>query len=151
MRQYTSVLDLIQALEFQMSSAGLDRVILMDRSSTQTPSHAVAKWFDAYVQGSRASFPLDLFSGAEHVSEFRRQVWNEVSDIPFGETRTYQDIAIAVGNPRAVRAVGTAIGQNPCLIARPCHRVVGSKGSLGGFAFGTPMKQLLLDHEACLA
>lgn len=79
---------------------------------------------------------------------FQAKVWEAVRRIPYGETRTYAQIAVQVGSPRAVRAVGTALGKNPVCIVVPCHRVVPSSGGIGQYALGKKMKQWLLDHEA---
>lgn len=79
---------------------------------------------------------------------FQRKVWEATSKIPYGETRTYAEIAKAIGHPKAVRAVGTALGKNPVCVIVPCHRVVPSGGGIGKYAYGPAMKQWLLDHEA---
>ena len=89
------------------------------------------------------SLPLDV-----HATAFRRQVWEALRRIPAGETRSYGQIAAAVGAPRAARAVGTACATNPVAIVVPCHRVVGSDGSLHGYAYGLARKRQLLDAEA---
>lgn len=78
---------------------------------------------------------------------FQKKIWKLIADIPPGETRTYFQIASQFGNPKAVRAVGTALGQNPILIFIPCHRVIGSGGSLTGYAGGIEKKRKLLEHE----
>ncbi|MET0292743.1 MAG: methylated-DNA--[protein]-cysteine S-methyltransferase [Steroidobacteraceae bacterium] len=97
-----------------------------------------------YFAGTRRSFDLPLhFSG----TEFQQRVWNALLTIPFGETRSYGDIAVQLGNPRAVRAVGAANGKNPLSIVAPCHRVIGSNGQLVGFAGGVETKRYLLGHE----
>lgn len=79
---------------------------------------------------------------------FQTKVWEATRKIPYGETRTYAQIAKQIGSPKAVRAVGTALGKNPVCIVVPCHRVVPSSGGIGQYAFGTAMKQWLLDHES---
>lgn len=98
----------------------------------------------AYFAGERQDFtvPLD-FRG----TPFQRDVWAALLTIPFGETRSYADIARAVGRPTAFRAVGAANGRNPISIIAPCHRVVGANGALTGFAGGLAAKTWLLDHE----
>lgn len=80
-------------------------------------------------------------------SEFQLKVYEELVKIPFGETRTYQDIAYALGNPQAARAVGQALNKNPIPILVPCHRVIGKDGSLTGFAGGIESKEWLLKFE----
>lgn len=97
-----------------------------------------------YFAGQRRRFELPLdFVG----TEFQRQVWAALLTIPFGETRSYSEIAHQLGNPKAVRAVGAANGRNPISIIAPCHRVIGASGGLTGFAGGLPAKQFLLALE----
>ncbi len=99
---------------------------------------------DEYFEGRRKQFalPLDMAGTA-----FQRKVWNALLTIPFGETRSYKDVARQVGSPDAVRAVGAANGKNPVSIVAPCHRVVGSTGKLTGFAGGLDVKARLLALE----
>lgn len=98
----------------------------------------------AYFDGRLHTFatPVDLFG-----TDFQRRVWAELLAIPYGETRTYADIARAIGNPKAVRAVGAANGANPVPILVPCHRVIGSNGKLTGYAGGLDLKLQLLERE----
>ncbi|CAI9003500.1 MULTISPECIES: methylated-DNA--[protein]-cysteine S-methyltransferase [Pseudomonas] len=97
-----------------------------------------------YFAGQRRRFEVELdFAG----TDFQIRVWQALLTIPFGETRSYRDIAIQIGQPTAVRAVGAANGRNPISIIAPCHRVIGSSGSLTGFAGGLAAKQLLLSLE----
>ncbi|MBM4335150.1 MAG: methylated-DNA--[protein]-cysteine S-methyltransferase [Deltaproteobacteria bacterium] len=97
-----------------------------------------------YFGGRRREFevPLDL-----HGTEFQLSVWREIAAIPYGEMRTYGGIADAAGRPRAVRAVGTATGNNPVPILVPCHRVIAAQGRLGGFSGGLDVKRRLLALE----
>ena len=98
-----------------------------------------------YFAGARKSFDLPLdFAG----TPFQKKVWSELLNIPFGQTRTYGQIANAIGKPRAFRAVGAANGKNPISIVAPCHRVIGKDGSLTGFAGGLEAKECLLGIEA---
>jgi methylated-DNA-[protein]-cysteine S-methyltransferase len=98
-----------------------------------------------YFAGARKSFDLPLdFAG----TPFQKKVWSELLNIPFGQTRTYGQIADAIGKPRAFRAVGAANGKNPISIVAPCHRVIGKDGSLTGFAGGLEAKECLLGIEA---
>lgn len=92
---------------------------------------------------------LTTFSVAYELvgTPFQQEVWRSVSRIPFGETMSYREIATAAGNPRAVRAVGNAQSANPLPIVVPCHRVIGTDGSLTGYAGGIEIKQWLLEHE----
>ncbi len=100
----------------------------------------------AYFAGERTTFDLPL---APVGTPFRQQVWDALDDIPYGTTLTYGQLADAAGqSPRAVRAVGGAVGANPLLIVRPCHRVMGANGSLTGFAAGIDAKRWLLAHES---
>lgn len=100
---------------------------------------------DAYLRGTRQDFdlPLDIAATA-----FRQRVWDALRRIPYGETRSYSDIAEAVGSPRAVRAVASACATNPVALAIPCHRVVQKGGALAGYRWGLPRKAALLDNEA---
>lgn len=97
-----------------------------------------------YLSGERREFavPLDLRGTA-----FQEEVWRALREIPYGETRSYSDIARRVGKPAAARAAGAAIGANPVLIAVPCHRVVGKGGTLTGYRGGLDMKTALLGLE----
>jgi methylated-DNA-[protein]-cysteine S-methyltransferase len=101
-----------------------------------------------YFAGKRTDFDLPL---AAEGTDFRRKVWEALLAIPFGETRSYAEIARGVGKPTAYRAVGAAIGMNPVSIVAPCHRVIGSSGALTGFAGGLDTKRQLLAHEGWLA
>ncbi len=98
-----------------------------------------------YLAGKRRSFDLPL---AAKGTEFQHAVWNEMLNIPYGETRTYGQVAAALGKPKALQAVGQACGRNPIPIIVPCHRVVAAGGKLGGYAYGPGIKQFLLDIEA---
>jgi methylated-DNA-[protein]-cysteine S-methyltransferase len=104
-----------------------------------------ARQLEEYFAGQRQRFDLPL---DPHGTEFQRKVWSALLTIPFGETRTYGQIAIQIGRPTAVRAVGAANGRNPLSIVAPCHRVIGSTGALTGFAGGLEVKAHLLALEA---
>ena len=98
-----------------------------------------------YFAGKRQAFDLALdFQG----TEFQKKVWHALLTIPFGQTRSYKEIALQLGNVNAVRAVGSANGKNPISIVAPCHRVIGASGDLTGFAGGLANKMLLLSLEA---
>ena len=108
-------------------------------------------WFDrvkhqliAYFAGELMDFDLPL---APAGTDFQRRVWTALRTIPYGETRSYRDIAIQIGQPGAVRAVGAANGQNPLPLIVPCHRVIGADGSLAGFSGGINNKKYLLRME----
>lgn len=99
---------------------------------------------DEYFQGERKKFDLPLaYTG----TPFQENVWRELQRIPYGETRSYEDIAVGVGNPKAVRAVGQANNKNPILLLIPCHRVIHKNGDISGFACGIETKKYLLALE----
>ena len=98
-----------------------------------------------YFAGERTDFDLAL---APEGTEFQRRVWDGLRAIPYGETRSYAELARAVGRPGAARAVGAANGRNPITVIVPCHRVIGSNGDLAGFSGGVERKRMLLDLEA---
>ena len=114
----------------------------------EDPQHPIllktVQQLNEYFQGKRQKFDLPLdFEG----TEFQQKVWQALLTIPFGETRSYKQIAEQVGNVKAVRAVGAANGKNPISIIAPCHRVVGANGKLVGFAGGLENKNILLKIE----
>lgn len=100
-----------------------------------------------YFAGQRTEFEVEL---ALHGTEFQETVWRALAAIPFGTTLSYGELARSIGRPQAVRAVGAANGSNPIPIILPCHRVIGSDGSLTGYGGGLEIKQALLEHEGCL-
>ena len=106
---------------------------------------ATAQQLDDYFAGRRTSFDLPLEPSG---TAFQNRVWSALCAIPYGETRSYADLARAIDNPAACRAVGAANGRNPISIVVPCHRVIGASGSLTGFGGGLNAKRVLLDHEA---
>lgn len=116
---------------------------------THTTLQAAAQQLHEYFKGQRLRFELPLHPAWG--TSFQRAVWHALQAIPYGNTQTYGDIARGIGYPKAVRAVGAAIGQNPHSIVVPCHRVVGANGALTGFAGGLDRKQYLLAHEATCA
>lgn len=98
-----------------------------------------------YLAGERKVFSVPVRA---HGTKFQKTVWEALQRIPFGETRSYGEIAQEVGSPKGARAVGMACNRNPILLMIPCHRVVGSTGKLVGFACGLPMKERLLQLES---
>lgn len=106
----------------------------------------VCSQLDLYFDGKLKQFDLPLKPVG---TDFQKKVWRMLMTIPYGETRTYKEIAELAGNPQAFRAVGMANNNNPIAIIVPCHRVIGADGSLTGYAGGTDIKQWLLDHEKC--
>jgi methylated-DNA-[protein]-cysteine S-methyltransferase len=156
----TTVETPVGELRLVASSAGLRAVLWPDRQAKAdvvAPSHEAsasspllddaARQLGEYFAGARTTFdlPLELLG-----TSFQRTAWLALAEIPFGETRSYAEQARRIGRPRAVRAVGAANGRNPLPIVLPCHRVVGSDGSLTGFGGGLEVKRALLDHEAGL-
>ena len=113
------------------------------------PDHPVLRragmQLDGYFRGRRRSVDLPLCASG---TPFQRAVWQALLEIPYGETRSYADIARRIGRPKAVRAVGTANGANPVSIIVPCHRVIGTDGSLTGYAGGLENKHKLLALES---
>ena len=107
-----------------------------------------ARQLRAYFAGQLREFllPLDIEG-----TDFQKRVWGQVAAIPYGETRSYLQIATAIGSPGAVRAVGAANGANPVPIVVPCHRVIGAKGKLVGYGGGLTMKKRLLELEGAIA
>jgi methylated-DNA-[protein]-cysteine S-methyltransferase len=112
-------------------------------STIQNLAQAVRE-LEEYFRGERKSFDvlLDLRG-----TEFQKKVWNQLLKIPYGQTNSYQEVAKKICHERAVRAVGTANGRNPVSIIIPCHRVISSDGSLGGYAGGLSIKEKLLKLE----
>ena len=120
----------------------------------KSPDVAVTKWtpflrdaakeINEYLSGKRKKFdiPIKLYG-----TDFQLSVWNALLTIPYGETRSYRDIAQQIGNAKACRAVGMANNRNPIAIIVPCHRVIGADGSLTGFGGGLELKQQLLELE----
>ena len=109
---------------------------------------ATRRQLDEYFAGSRSSFELDV--DLRDAAPFAKQVLGELARVPYGQTTTYGTLAAKVGAPRAARAVGTVMNRNPIPIVLPCHRVVGSNGSLTGYAGGLDVKERLLRLEGAL-
>ena len=127
---------LLRQLEQEFAQAEL----IADEKALAPAAQALRAWFDG--DDSLERLPLDIRG-----TVFQRRVWDALRRIPRGETRSYQEIARAIGAPRAVRAVGSACGANPVALFVPCHRVLRSDGSLGGYAWGLERKQTLLGIE----
>lgn len=111
-----------------------------DREQLQAALEQLAEYF----AGARAAFDLPL---APLGTPFQQRVWREIAKIPYGRTCSYQDLALALGTPRAVRVVARAVATNPLPIVIPCHRVIGRDGRLIGYAGGLALKAWLLEHE----
>lgn len=121
--------------------------VVKERQEEERPSEVTdwaARELHEYLEGERRAFtfPYRLVG-----TPFRLQVWKELEKVPYGETTTYKRLAEAIGRPGAYHAVGGAVGANPLGIVVPCHRVIGTNGSLTGYAWGLPMKEALLELE----
>lgn len=121
--------------------------VVKERQEEERPSKVTdwaARELHEYLEGERRAFtfPYRLVG-----TPFRLQVWKELEKVPYGETTTYKRLAEAIGRPGAYHAVGGAVGANPLSICVPCHRVIGTNGSLTGYAWGLPMKEALLELE----
>lgn len=136
-------------LQLEENGQALTRIAFVDaepeRKTAPTPLlAAAAEQLKAYLSGSLHRFDLPIaLSG----TPFQVKVWQALCQIPYGETRTYGEIAAAVGNPASCRAVGMANHHNPLAIVVPCHRVIGKNGALTGYAGGLDRKRFLLDLE----
>jgi methylated-DNA-[protein]-cysteine S-methyltransferase len=128
------------------SNNGLETVeITGDISKEPKWVRSAVEWGNGYFKGKRVEFPAPLdFSEA---TDFQRKVWKAAMKIKYGETSSYGRLALAAGDARAARAVGNALGANPVLVIVPCHRILKSDGSLGGFSSGLEMKKALLSLE----
>lgn len=118
----------------------------MDDRETDALSEACDQ-INEYLSGKRRTFDLELAYGG---SDFRIAVMDAIGRIPFGETRTYAQLAEDAGSPKAFRAVGTVCSENPLPIIIPCHRVVPTSGGIGNYSGGSALKKKLLDHERTL-
>jgi methylated-DNA-[protein]-cysteine S-methyltransferase len=113
----------------------------------EPPFTETVRQLGEYFAGRRDTFDLPL---KLHGTEFQRRVWAALCEIPYGQTWTYGELAVHIGRPTGARAVGLANGKNPIGVIVPCHRVIGSDGSLTGYGGGLHRKQLLLEHERAL-
>ncbi len=134
-------------LEIGYNDKAITHVLFTDEKGSGTPSELselAALQLTEYFAGKRKSFDLTLELEG---TEFRKKVWAALAEIPYGETRSYKDIADAIGKPKACRAVGGANNKNPISIIIPCHRVIGADGSLVGYGGGLEKKIMLLGLE----
>ena len=123
---------------------GIIRPLKFEKEEETQLLKTAAEQLKEYLAGNRQAFDLPLDPQG---TEFQKAVWNALLDIPFGEIRSYKQVAEAIGNPKACRAVGMANNKNPILIVIPCHRVIGSNGSLVGYGGGIDLKENLLKLE----
>ncbi len=130
-----AVIIAIDVVKEDAAEAGGERTELTDQAARELAE---------YLAGKRRAFTVPYrFKG----TPFRLRVWQELVKVPYGHTTTYKQLAEAIGKPKAYHAVGGAVGANPLSIIVPCHRVIGSDGSLTGYAWGLPMKEALLKLE----
>ncbi|MGG3956720.1 methylated-DNA--[protein]-cysteine S-methyltransferase [Anoxybacillus sp. FSL W8-1294] len=136
-------------LQIVGTNEGIERIDVVERGEDQNekvaePLMQSLEELEQYFQKKRTSFsmPLKLVG-----TPFQLRVWEALQTIPYGQTVSYADIAKQIGQPKAVRAVGNAVGNNPITIVVPCHRVVRTGGGLGGYAWGIERKKWLLAHE----
>jgi len=116
-----------------------------DTSEGITPAiEKAVKQLNEYLDGRRKGFDLPIMVNG---SSLQKAVCSSLMKIPYGKTVTYKDVAADIGNPKAIRAVASAVGKNPVSIVIPCHRVIGSDGNMRGFAGGIPFKEYLLEVE----
>jgi len=137
----------IGIIEVVADDEKVNSVLFVEEINSSNENHIVKQvlqQLDYYFKGETIHIsPLSISSG----TPFQQTVWTSLTQIPFGTTTTYSDIASRLNNEKAVRAVGTAIGKNQLAILVPCHRVLGKNGSLTGFAWGTWRKEWLIQHE----
>ncbi len=131
-------------VRFHLNARGAARI---DRSAIHDESAIaeIRRQVEEYCAGTRTAFEIDC---APQGTDFQHAVWRALLEIPYGETRSYGEIARAIGQPQAARGVGAANGANPIGLIVPCHRVIGADGSLTGYGGGLPLKRALLAHEA---
>ena len=118
------------------------------RTAAKTASPALkkcAQQLEKYFSGKLTRFSVPI---APQGTAFQKSVWKALQRVGYGKNESYQNIARVVGRPKAVRAVGTAIGANPLCVVIPCHRIIATGGGLGGYAYGLKRKKWLLDHES---
>ncbi|WP_310991613.1 methylated-DNA--[protein]-cysteine S-methyltransferase [Aequorivita marina] len=138
-------------LELIGSAAGLSAVIFKDAEAMPVSEKIPEELQDAvhqleeYFDGKRKDFSLKL---ALEGTDFQKRVWKQLQEIPYGKTMSYQEMANRLGDPKVIRAAASANGKNPISIIIPCHRVIGSDGSLTGYAGGLHRKKWLLEHES---
>ncbi|WP_315121731.1 methylated-DNA--[protein]-cysteine S-methyltransferase [uncultured Clostridium sp.] len=138
----------IGILEIICSEEALLSVMVIDKEKPTSETNLILEntiiQLDEYFNGNRKEFDLKV---SLEGTNFQKQVWNELLKIPYGKTLSYKELAIKIGNEKAVRAVGNANGRNIIWIIVPCHRVIGTNGNLTGYAGGLGIKQWLLVHE----
>lgn len=134
----------LAAILWERERPGRVKLGQLEKATREPVLLDIERQLGEYFSGAREIFDIELcFEG----TAFQKKVWGALLEIPYGQTRTYAEIARYIGQPTAVRAVGAANGRNPISIIAPCHRVIGSNGQLTGFAGGLSAKQTLLSLE----
>lgn len=140
----------IGVIEIVGNSEGVSSILFKDDDSLAISENIpkelndVVTQLQEYFEGKRSTFNVKI---SPKGTDFQKRVWNELLNIPFGKTLNYQQIANKLGDPKVIRAAASANGKNPISIIIPCHRVIGSDGSLTGYAGGLHRKKWLLEHE----
>jgi methylated-DNA-[protein]-cysteine S-methyltransferase len=138
----------IGIVEIRGTEDGIQSIVFVDneveREDCPTFMEECIVQLDEYFKGKRKEFSLTLLPEG---TTFQKSVWKELEKIPYGNTKSYKDIAVSIGNEKAVRAIGSTNGRNPISIVVPCHRVIGANGKLTGYAGGLWRKEWLLCHE----
>lgn len=143
---YKSPIGILEIICEDENLMSLKLVGKIGQSGKETPFvRRIMTQLEEYFSGKRESFDIKVNPTG---TEFQRKVWAELLKIPYGTTKSYSDIAAAVGNKYAQRAVGSACNKNPVMIVIPCHRVIAKNGNSGGFAYGTKLKEKLLKLES---
>lgn len=137
-------------MKLTASELGLHSILFLDTEESLSekipmPLLETVKQLQEYFEKERTDFDLPLSPTG---TDFQKQVWSELLNIPYGKTISYQQMANQLGNPKVIRAAASANGKNPIPIIIPCHRVIGSDGSLTGYASGLHRKKWLLEHES---
>ncbi len=140
----------IGTAEIKGNEAGISSIIILDSEQESTVNipkvlKLAATQLQAYFSGNRQDFDLQLNPSG---TEFQRKVWQSIVEIPFGKSISYLELSKKLGDVKAIRAVASANGKNPLWIVVPCHRVIGTDGSLTGYAGGLWRKKWLLEHES---
>lgn len=146
--QSANYLSPVGNIEITGSSKGISALIFTEKEFKQNsippPLSSCIQQLDEYFKGNREAFTIKLNVAG---TDFQKEVWKLLLDIPYGKTTNYMEIAKKMGNPKTIRAVGIANGKNPVSIIIPCHRVIGTNQELTGYAGGLWRKKWLLEHE----
>lgn len=143
---YKSPLGILEIIGNENAVSGIRFIEKAKKSDPDAPDYLIEcrRQLDEYFEGKRREFDVKIELKG---TEFQKKVWKELYKVPYGCTVSYGEMARSIGNPKAVRAVGGANGKNKIVIIYPCHRVIGSDGSMVGFGGGVWRKEWLLEHE----